>query len=367
MSDTRMILVGGFLGAGKTTLLTRAAQRLASQGKLVAVVANDQAANLVDTGTLRSAGLYVGEVAGGCFCCRFDQFLDECGKLARESKAEVILAEPVGSCTDISATVLQPMKDLLTEKYRLAPFTVLTDPYRLREVFSEGVSSNFPDSVTYIFRKQVEEADLIAINKIDLLTEAEIAELKAMVAKHAPGTPILTLSALTGEGVDAWLDCVLSETSAGTRITEVDYDTYADGEAVLGWLNATAQLHAAGQPDWDGFCLSLMEQMQGEFRARSAEVAHVKLLLATTGGRITVNLTATGGKPSLNGSAERTVQDALLVINARVRMEPDELQAVVERSVQAACDGQVEGRITSIASFKPGRPQPTHRYAGVVS
>ncbi|NLC56015.1 MAG: GTP-binding protein [Armatimonadetes bacterium] len=367
MSNTRMILVGGFLGAGKTTLLTQAAQRLAAKGKLVAVVANDQAANLVDTGTLRSAGLHVGEVAGGCFCCRFDQFLDECGKLARESKPDIILGEPVGSCTDISATVLQPVKDLHAEDYSLAPFTVLADPQRLREALAEGAASNFPDSVGYIFRKQVEEADLIIINKTDTLTEAEIAELKALVAKHAPGTPVLTLSALTGAGVDAWLDRVLSETSAGTRITEVDYDTYADGEAVLGWLNATAQLHAVGEPDWDAFCLSLMEQMQGEFRARSAEVAHAKLLLTTTGGRITVNLTATAGKPSLNGRAERTAQDALLVINARVRMEPEDLRAVVERSVQAVCNGQVEARITSIASFKPGRPQPTHRYAAVVS
>jgi len=96
-------------------------------------------------------------------------------------------------------------------------------------------------------------------------------------------------------------------------------------------------------------------------------VAHAKLLLTTTGGRITINLTATAGKPSLNGRAERTAQDALLVINARVRMEPEDLRAVVERSVQAVCNGQVEARITSIASFKPGRPQPTHRYAAVVS
>ena len=269
---------------------------------------------------------------------------------ARESKPDIILGEPVGSCTDISATVLQPVKDLHAEDYSLAPFTVLADPQRLREALAEGAASNFPDSVGYIFRKQVEEADLIIINKTDTLTEAEIAELKALVAKHAPGTPVLTLSALTGAGVDAWLDRVLSETSAGTRITEVDYDTYADGEAVLGWLNATAQLHAVGEPDWDAFCLSLMEQMQGEFRARSAEVAHAKLLLTTTGGLITVNLTATAGKPSLNGRAERTAQDAHLVINARVRMEPEDLRAVVERSVQAVQRAS-GSHITSIASF----------------
>jgi len=366
MSKTKLILVGGFLGAGKTTLLTRAAQSLAAQGQVVGVVANDQAANLVDTGTLRAAGLHVGEVAGGCFCCRFDQFLDECGNLAREMHPDVILAEPVGSCTDISATVLQPVKDLHADEYEIAPFTVLADPRRLREALEEGARSNFPDSVAYIFRKQVEEADLVAINKIDTLTEAEIADLRALVAKHAPETPVLLVSALTGEGVDAWLDVVRKGSRAGGRITEVDYDTYAEGEAVLGWLNATALLHTEGQPDWAGLCRALLEEMQARFRATSAEVAHAKLLLTTTGGRVTANLTATGGKPTVQGNAEAAAHDALLVINARVRMEPEDLQAAVEASVERVCDGAVQARITSIASFKPGRPEPTHRYAAVV-
>jgi hypothetical protein len=46
----------------------------------------------------------------------------------------------------------------------------------------------------------------------------------------------------TGEGLDAWLDEVIVRSDAGRRIAEVDYDVYAEGEAVLGWLNATLVL-----------------------------------------------------------------------------------------------------------------------------
>jgi len=236
-----MILVGGFLGAGKTTLLARAAQRLIEQGKRVGLITNDQAANLVDTGILNQGGMGVGEVAGGCFCCRFNDFVAAADRLMNELKPDVLFGEPVGSCTDLSATVLQPLKDLYAERLQVAPFTVVADPARLAQAL-EGNASGFPESVLYIFRKQLEEADLIVVNKTDLLSPAELSELKRKVAGSYPQTRLLCASALRGEGVEDWLEYVMKEETAGTRIAEVDYDAYADGEAALGWLNCTAKL-----------------------------------------------------------------------------------------------------------------------------
>ena len=69
MTDTiRFVMVGGFLGAGKTTTLARLARHYMSRGQSVGIVTNDQAADLVDTKSLRSQGFEVGEVAGACFC-----------------------------------------------------------------------------------------------------------------------------------------------------------------------------------------------------------------------------------------------------------------------------------------------------------
>src|SRR5437899_1756159 len=69
-------LVGGFLGAGKTTAIIVLAERLKARGLISAVITNDQAPNLVDSTVLRSAGHVVEEVAGGCFCCKFTDFLE---------------------------------------------------------------------------------------------------------------------------------------------------------------------------------------------------------------------------------------------------------------------------------------------------
>jgi len=104
MPKTQVILVGGFLGAGKTTLLARATEQLVRQGKRVGLITNDQAANLVDTAILKEVSDAVQEVAGGCFCCRFDELMAAMDQLVEAGVPDVLIGEPVGSCTDLSAT-----------------------------------------------------------------------------------------------------------------------------------------------------------------------------------------------------------------------------------------------------------------------
>ena len=190
MAATRLILVGGFLGAGKTTLLAQAAQRLARRGKRVGLVANDQAADLVDSELLRDAGSRVEEVAGGCFCCRFPDMIAAMERLVRQDNVDVLIGEPVGSCTDLSATVMQPLKQFHHAQFDLAPFSVLVDGSqvralaRLRKAMERQEPARFPDNVLYIYEKQLEEADLIVLNKTDLLSAAELAELTGSLAER---------------------------------------------------------------------------------------------------------------------------------------------------------------------------------------
>lgn len=73
MRRPHFIILGGFLGAGKTTAIRRLVDHLSNQGIRSAVITNDQGTALVDTQLLRNCGVTVGEVTGGCFCCRFDE------------------------------------------------------------------------------------------------------------------------------------------------------------------------------------------------------------------------------------------------------------------------------------------------------
>lgn len=369
MGATRLILVGGFLGAGKTTLLARGAEQMARLGKRVGLVTNDQAANLVDTAILERAGSEVREVAGGCFCCRFPDLIAAAEELVARFDPDVLICEPVGSCTDLSATVIQPIKRLYGDRFLVAPYSVLVDPRRAQEAFLvDRPQSPFPDNVLYIFRKQLEEADVIVLNKADLLSSAELAELKASLGDHFPGTPVVALSALRGDGVEAWLDFVGRDNPSGRQIAEVDYDLYAEGEAVLGWLNAVVELRPRDKTDWKSLCLDLVKKVQGELRQRSAEIAHLKLYLTTEAASIRANLTGNQEEPLVQ--ADRGVQSgcgpASLLINARVHLDPGPLRSVVEQCLRSVAGSAVEARITSLESFQPGRPVPTHRIGFVV-
>src|SRR5215467_3162305 len=107
MKRLRFVMLGGFLGAGKTTAMTRLARFYVNRGQRVGLVTNDQAQDLVDTNSLRAQGFPVAEVAGACFCCRFDDLVAQVRQLEQKDRPDVILAEPVGSCTDLVATVVQ--------------------------------------------------------------------------------------------------------------------------------------------------------------------------------------------------------------------------------------------------------------------
>src|ERR671931_1957367 len=128
MKRLRFVMVGGFLGAGKTTTLARLGRHYLARGQRVGLVTNDQAQDLVDTTSLRSQGFPVEEVPGACFCCRFNDLVDRVGRLEDSQRPDVILAEPVGSCTDLVATVVQPLKDLYGRQFSVAPYAVLLKP-----------------------------------------------------------------------------------------------------------------------------------------------------------------------------------------------------------------------------------------------
>jgi len=365
MKKVQLIFVGGFLGAGKTTLLWRAAELLTRRGKRVGLITNDQAPDLVDTKWLTEKGLNVREVAGSCFCCNFAGLIYAAEKLLA-AEAQVLLAEPVGSCTDLSATILQPLKDRFRERFVLSPLSVLADPLRLDDVLSGTPDTLHPDAA-YIYRKQLEEADVVVINKADVLSAEQRHRTEELVAAQFPGVRVRFLSARTGEGLEPWLDEVLSRPNGGARIVDVDYDTYAQGEAVLGWLNADIRLAALPAPvNWRTFCSELLGCLQGQFRERQARIGHVKLLLTAGGCHCMGNLTDQRAAPVLQGQIDEPAAQATLTLNARVEMTPEELERIVRDALARTVGPRMQMEISHLQCLRPGRPQPTHRYDRIV-
>ena len=360
---TKIVLIGGFLGAGKTTLLGEVAQKLGQAGKQVGLITNDQASELVDTVLLQQGNFSVAELSGSCFCCNFTGFSQAIAQIRETRTMDVILAEPVGSCADLSATILQPLKDRFADAFSLAPLSVLVDPKQLAAIL-DGRTSGLHASAVYILRKQLEEADFIVINKSDLLGEAEIRTLKQRTAEEWPWAKVFVISAQSGDNIDFWLTEVLQGMAAGTHLAEVDYDIYAEGEAVLGWLNTTIRLE--GQvTNWGSFAEGLLDALQRRFAELNSAIGHVKLIVKTGDGYTVGNITGPEHFPSIRGNAG-TGREAVLTLNARVQIEPDQLKTIILEEIAKGCGNQVKADYRVLNCLQPGRPNPTYRYNQVI-
>ncbi len=355
-------MIGGFLGAGKTTTIARLASHFQEQGKNVAIVTNDQATDLVDTLLLRSQGYSVGEVAGSCFCCNFDGLTGTVESLSDDQRPDIVLAEPVGSCTDLVATVIRPLEQIYDQPFDIAPYGVIIKPSHGSKILGGHGQRGFSPKAEYIFRKQIEEADFVILNRIDELTRDEIDSLAVLLSEQYPDIPVVHTSAKSGVGFPELCEILDRPGFSGQRVMEVDYDIYAEGEAELGWLNCQTKLSSDQPFSLDDFLMRLVNRMHGDLLASAAEVAHLKVIGMAEGVYAVCNLVSSEDKPVLSLPSRWQGREIDLVVNARVATAPEDLEELVRLAIAEESAGVgARPQIQALQCFRPGRPVPTHR------
>jgi hypothetical protein len=309
-----------------------------------AVILNDQGYELVDTRHAEIEGVLAREVTGGCFCCRFSGLMSILQDL-RTRSVDVIFAEPVGSCTDISATVFGPLREEC-DRYRVAPFTVLVDPARAGLLLNEDADS----PLAFLFQKQLREADLVCMTKADLHPNAS----------SLPGVEARFVSAKTGQGVSEWLSEILSGSlDAGKTTLNIDYAQYARAEAALAWLNLSFTLEPAipispslaGGPLFDGLHDALTEA--------GISIVHLKVFDRSPSGWLKVAVCANGEAPAVEGNLDASpAARHELRVNLRAKGDPAQVRKVVEGQLW-----ELEGRKfdVNLNCFSPAPPRPERR------
>lgn len=164
--------------------------------------------------------------------------------------------------------------------------------------------------------------------------------------------------------MEEWLEKVQTSNEAGKRLVEVDYDIYAEGEAVLGWLNSTIEL-SSNSVDWDNFARDLMQSLSSQFDAMGASVGHLKILVESGDKYIVSNLTGQNNTLTFRQSAG-TSDSARLTINARVEMTPETLENLVKTTLDKITGSTIRQKLVAQRCLSPGRPNPTFRFAYVV-
>jgi G3E family GTPase len=239
----------------------------------------------------------------------------------------------------------------------------MADPAHLTDILNGGTAGLHP-SAAYIFRKQLEESDIILISKADLLENNDLVLLKEKVKLNFPDADVMTVSAITGEGIEEWLKEVMNRTDAGQRLAEVDYNIYAEGEAVLGWLNTSIEL-SGERTDWNAFAHNLLQDLSQQFDSLNASVGHVKIILEVGDNYLTGNLTGRNETLNFRGSAG-TSSNARLTLNARVEMSPETLEKIIREAINISTKDNLKFKIVAMRSLSPGRPNPTYRFDRIV-
>lgn len=367
MPKADYIMVGGFLGAGKTTAILRLAQTLSLAGRRVGLITNDQSFGLVDTTLLRAQGFPVEEITGGCFCCRFNSLVEASEKLTEKARPDVFVAEPVGSCTDLRAAVSYPLRRMYGDNFRIAPLSVLVDPVRAACVLGIEKGTAFSPKVLYIYRKQLEEAEIIVVNKCDLVDAGRLEQLGRSLRDLNPRADLFNVSAREGTALDVWFERLGSGELGSQPAPDLDYEMYAEGEALLGWLNSTIEVTSSEPFDGNGLLRCLATAIQRQLAAKQIEIAHLKMTLTADefGGDIGVlNLVRTDGAAEFSHSLVDDLESGQLILNLRAEGDPVVLKEAVGAERKAvAKELRLTLSVMHEESFRPGKPSPTYRLA----
>jgi G3E family GTPase len=356
----KLILVGGFLGGGKTTAIVRACQHLMADGKKVAMITNDQGDQQVDSAFAKSLGINTREVSNGCFCCRYDDLDAQLRSIEADNHPELVFAESVGSCTDIIATVAKP---LLQYKSDLNIVVAVYADVDMLVSFIEGRASFLEESVRYIYKKQLEEADLIVLNKVDLITTEQLAVADKVIRKEYPGKKIVYQNSLKQEDIVAWLDALNEFVSRGNRDSlSIDYDTYGNGEAQLAWLDKSVTILS---PLGNGGFVTrqIIRTIFNHLKQQYLTIGHLKFFVETDRWSDKISFTTASTSAEIKMPHEN-IERVKLLINARIQTDPITLQVLINN----ALDGVQRSESCSIeterhSAFTPGFPRPTHRMA----
>lgn len=362
MKKTKVILTGGFLSAGKTTSMIKLAELLKKRGVEAALITNDQGSELVDGSQAKISGFPCVAVKGGCFCCRYTDLVKGMDSLLEENDPEILIAEPVGSCTDLVATVFIPLAGQYHERFTLAPYSVIVDGNLL---YQTAISNGFMFSgeIRYLYCKQLEEADIIVLNKIDILEEEKQELLIRFLTEKYPAKIVFPVCALDGSGFDDWLSYILHGKAGLNPLDNIDYSKYGYAESLLGWYNSSIYFCGGGLFDPNDLIRDILECIAAEIIKCGGITAHLKAIALSEGGIVKASIAASCNSVGYSCRAYDLTHQMELLLNARVEIKADILQHIV--NVQIEKHAKLLGlnfETKHEESFHPSFPKPTHPY-----
>lgn len=184
----KVFIVGGFLGSGKTTLLMKMAKRV--KGNAVLII-NEMGEIGVDGATVKNEGYNAVELFDGCICCTLVGTLQNTLiQIKKDFDPELIIIEPTGLA--LPHKIKEMVKVSMIEP-EVTMIIGLCDAFRFQALVQKKED---------FLRMQLSRSDLFLLNKVDKADDVSIKSASAWLESLSPGTGIIRISGLTGEGLE---------------------------------------------------------------------------------------------------------------------------------------------------------------------
>lgn len=355
----KLYLLSGFLGSGKTTAIHQACLQLMKKGLQVGVITNDQGAQLVDSAFIKSFQIPGREVVNGCFCCNYTQLETGIQSLKKENNPDIIFAESVGSCTDIIATVIKPLQQFHPELEIV--LSVFADAAILLKT-TESIPFCFDDDVNYIYEKQLEEADVLIVNKADLLNDKQLQSLRDKANKMFLPKKILFQNSLKEKDIQKWLITLADFNGSIHRNSlDINYDKYGTGEAKLAWLDGELEITTRGDNAVD-VAVILINKLYHKIQHHQYPIGHLKFLIQAKDWQRKISFTSLHEPEVRQTHSLMKFQQVHLLINARVQVLPEILKNICQEAINETTKNKDAAILNKgLTAFQPGYPKPEYR------
>lgn len=339
MAKTKYMVTSGFLGAGKTTSMLAFARSINVRWGKAAILANDLgASNIVDADFTATSDVLTTSIAGNCICYQHENLVDKLRQLV-SGGATVIFSDIPGCGIGALDHVYLQLVEREPDEFELMPFTCIVDPERMRMLMEGEGDINLPGEMRFLLDAQMAEADLIVLNKIDLLTAPEIEKRLALIRTLHPDTPVMTMSAKTGEGVDAVVDFLMTHRAAAEH-REIGYgsEAFMAAERLLSWYNRRVffEQREDRAVDFNAVIDEVFEGIREGLKKAGANVPHLKAFAAGQGEDFfKASLIGVDYPVEYDRKLTGSYSAISVIINARAAAESELMAQVVDDTLDA--------------------------------
>lgn len=321
-----LFIIGGFLGSGKTTFLLSMAKAVSESGRKMAIIENEAGEIGVDGVVLQEEGLPVKEIYSGCICCslRLD-LISSLLEIERKFSPDVVLLEPSGMASP--KQVLNALNGYGGEIENKRVVTLVD-----AERFSALDDLSLP-----IISDGLNAADIIIVNKIDLIDSTRLECLEKRILKLSPDVKVSFISALDEfalrEVVDDFLafEPLQKKPSENQAIHKIDEINSLKPSAVAYELDFSVR-EANAEKLSNSFANALKDITIELEREENSIVGHIKAIAKTSsGGYLLASSTSSARHPDIKGRLPRKFDSLKLSLNVVVYgIESKKVMAIAE-------------------------------------